>query len=286
MKFINKKKSCRELASAHKLNDSYEDDLDKKTKSKVLQDLLQEQGFLCGFCMRRISEKNATIEHLIGQNFNNAKGKGYDYNKLVENYQNHLEELVGKIKKNELNTIGTKNDTNYANMIAVCEGDKNKFCFNEITCDKKRAEYQAKRPIIFITPLNKMKMDNLVFSENGRVHYKESLDEKEIEALRETKRLTQKQRDDGFDQYDVNYHLSEDENIQYDLNHVLNLNCKGLVEERGQIIKRIRTTLFFKTTSKTRKKRAINLLEKWEQKTDDKFDEFCQVAIFLLKKYV
>ena len=283
MKFMKKKKACRELADLHKNNASY-DDLDKKTQSKVLQDLLQEQGFLCGFCMRRIREEDATIEHLIGQKFN--KDKEYYYNKLIKSYQNDLEEIVGRIKKNEINTLGKRHDTNYANMIAVCQGDKNKFCLNGMTCDKKRAEYQAKRPIIFITPLNKMKMDNIIFSENGRIHYKQSLDEKEIEALKKTKRLTQQQRDDGFEQYDVNYHLSEDENIQYDLNHVLNLNCKGLVEKRGQIIKRIRTTLFFKTNAKTRKKRASNLLETWEQKTDDKLDEFCQVAIHLLRKYI
>jgi len=284
MKFINKKNFCRELSTIHKSGGSY-DSLDKKTQSQVLQDLLQEQGFLCGFCMRRISEKDATIEHLIGQNFNHAENKGYDYNQLVKSYQSNIEELVGKIKKPDFNKIGKKHDTNYANMIAVCQGDKNKFCLDGITCDKKRAKHQAKRPIIFITPLNKMKMDNIIFSENGRVHYKESLDEKEIEALRETKKLTQQQRDNGFEQYNVNYHLSEDENIQYDLNHVLNLNCNRLVEERGAMLKRIRIILFYETNAKTRKKRAIELLEKWEKKTDNKFDEFCQVAIYLLKKY-
>jgi len=284
MKFIDKKKACKELSAIHKSNGSYP--LKELLKTKVLKQLLIEQSFLCGFCMRRITEEDATIEHLIGQNFNDTENKEYDYNKLVENYQSHLEEFVGRIKKADLNVIGEKNDTNYANMIAVCQGDKNKFCLNGMTCDKKRAEYQTKRPILFITPLNKMKMNNIIFSEHGRVHYKQSLDEKEIEALKKTKRLTQQQKDDGFEQYDVSYHLSEDENIQYDLNHVLNLNCKGLVEERGQIIKRIRTTLFFKTNEKTRKKRAINLLEKWEQKTDDKLDEFCQVAIHLLRKYI
>lgn len=285
MKFIKKKKSCRELLSIHTALDSYSS-LDKDTQSTVLKDLLIEQGYLCGFCMRRISENDATIEHLIGQKFNIGENKEYDYTKLFAYYQTDLENIIGRIKKDDVNSLGKQHDTNYANMIAVCDGTKNKFCPDDLTCDKKRAEYQAKRPILYITPLNKMKMDNIQFSESGVIYYKEYLTDKEINDLKETKKLTKEQKEAGFTEYDVNYILSEDDNIQYDLNHTLNLNCDKLIKKRGEISKRIRTKLFYRTNSKTRKKRANELLLKWEKYSNYKLNEFCQVAIIILKKYI
>lgn len=285
MKFIKKGRACKDLSIHHKSKGSYP--FNQSLKDKVLQDLLEEQGFLCGFCMRKISENNATIEHLISQSFNNDS-KGYEYENIFFTYKENLEEITGRIKKPNVNNFGKTHDTNYNNMIAVCEGNENKFCINSMTCDKKRATCQGKRPLLFITPLNKIKMDNIKFSANGIIYYKLFLDTDKIKDLTKSKKITQEQKNKGFKQYDVNYHLSEDENIQYDLNHVLNLNCDGLVEERARILQSIRKTLSYGATPKSykevAKKRAESLLLQWENKTNNKFKEFCEVAIFRLKK--
>jgi len=287
MKFIKKGKACKNLSFYH--NSKYSYPFNKSLKDEVLKNLLEEQGYLCGFCMRKISENNATIEHLIGQHFNNDS-KGYEYTKMFFTYKENLEELIGRIKKKDSNNLGKKHDTNYKNMIAVCEGDKNEFCIEGMTCDKKRANCQGKRPLLFVTPLNKIKMDNIKFSGNGIIYYKSFLTTKEIEDLTKSKKITQEQKGKGFTQYDVNYHLSEDENIQYDLNHVLNLNCDGLVEERARILQSIRKTLAFganpKNYKEIAKKRARSLLVEWEKKTNNQFNEFCEVAIFRLKKEI
>jgi len=285
MKFIKKGKACKDLSTHHKAKGSYP--FNQSLKDKVLQDLLEEQGFLCGFCMRKISEKNATIEHLISQSFNNDSG-GYEYKKIFSTYKENLEELIGRIKRIDSSNIGKTHDTNYKNMIAVCEGNNNEFCINDMTCDKRRAKHQDKRPLLFITPLNQIKMNNIKFSAHGIIYYKSFLNTDEIEDLTKSKKITQEEKNKGFTQYDVNYHLSEDENIQYDLNHVLNLNCDGLVEERARILQSIRKTLSYGANSKNYKKianeRAKRLLVEWEDKTNNQFKEFCEVAIFRLKK--
>jgi len=285
MKFIKKGQACKDLSSHHKAKGSYP--FNQSLKDKVLQNLLEEQGFLCGFCMRKISENNATIEHLISQSFNNDS-RGYEYTKMFSAYQKNLEELIGRVKKKDSNNLGKKHDTNYKNMIAVCEGNKNKFCIEGMTCDKKRATCQGKRPLLFITPLNKIKMDDIKFSPNGVIYYKSFLTVEKIDDLAKSKKITQEQKYKGFTQHDVNYHLSVDENIQYDLNHVLNLNCAGLVEKRAGILTSIRRTLSRNTNPQNykeiAKKRARSLLVEWEKKTNSQFNEFCEVAIFRLKK--
>jgi hypothetical protein len=204
---------------------------------------------------------------------------------MFSTYKENLEELIGRIKKTDSSNIGKTHDTNYKNMIAVCEG---KFCINDMTCDKRRATHQEKRPLLFITPLNEIKMDNIKFSGSGIIYYKSFLNTDEIKDLTKSKKITQEEKNKGSIQYDVNYHLSEDENIQYDLNHVLNLNCDALVEERARILQSIRKTLSYGATSKSykeiAKERAESLLLEWEKKTNNQFREFCEVAIFRLKK--
>lgn len=228
MRYIQKNRrgiGYQKLLKIHKSKGSYEDTQNDKskipkitTRTDILKDLLNEQGSICAYCMRSISLENATIEHIVSQNYVDNKGRA----------------------------IGKEEDTNYDNMLAVCQGN---FCLKQTHCDKSRSIYQDKEPLLAITPLNKLQMSSIKFTQSGVVYY-EKLDEKS--------------------------------KINDELNRVLNLNCDGMIEMRGKIIRAIKHTL---VKRKFNKKFIQKELLYWE-KQDSSLRPYCQVAIFELKKYI
>ncbi len=196
----------------------------KNNYDNILEDLLEEQGFLCAYCMRTIESKNATIEHIIGQKY------------------------IDDNKKD----IGKREDTNYQNMLAVCLGQyckKITKAKEKLHCDSSRSKYQKKRPLLNISPLNRQQMNNIKFSQSGVIYYENIDDETEI---------------------------------SFDLNKVLNLNCENIKEERKRISNIVKSLLI---KHKFDKKFANNQLEYWESRNGS-YKEYCQVAIYLLRKYV
>jgi len=228
MRYIQKNRrgiGYLKLLKIHKSKGSYEDTQNDQskvpkvtTRTDILTDLLEEQGYICAYCMRSISLENATIEHIISQNYVDKKGRA----------------------------IGKEEDTNYDNMLAVCQGN---FCFNETHCDKSRSKYQTNEPLLCITPLNKLQMNNIKFTQSGVIYY-EKLDEKS--------------------------------DINDELNRVLNLNCDGIIEMRGKIIRAIKHTL---VKRKFDKKFVQKELHYWESQNGS-LRAYCQVAILELRKYL
>lgn len=80
--------------------------LDAAERGATLRSLLDEQGHLCAYCMRRISEKNAHVEHIKPQ----SVGRGGDDPDSVD----------------------------YTNLLAVCDG----FAGSPagLTCDRARGD--------------------------------------------------------------------------------------------------------------------------------------------------
>ncbi len=156
MKFIQKKRTgvgYSKLFKIHKAKGCYENTQNDNsktpkvtTRTDILKNLLEEQGYICAYCMRNISLDNATIEHFIGQGYVDNSGKA-----------------IGKIE-----------DTNYDNMLAVCHGN---FCKNETHCDSSRSKYQDARPLLNISPLNQQQMNSIKFSQSGVIYY-ENIDDK------------------------------------------------------------------------------------------------------------
>jgi len=228
MKYIQKKRTgvgYIKLLQVHKAKGCYDDTKNDNsktpkvtTRTDILNDLLEEQGFICAYCMRSISAENTDIEHIIGQKYVDDRG-----------------DCIGKVE-----------DTNYDNMLAVCHGN---FCKNETHCDSSRSKYQAKRPLLSISPLNRLQMNGIKFTQSGVIYY-ENLD----------------------DVTDINF----------DLNNVLNLNCGNIKKSREKIIRIIKRLL---SKYKFDKKFAQKELEYWEQRNDS-YKPFCQVAIFELRKYL
>lgn len=79
MKLIIKGKEPNSLTEYKKKDNAYFDGRDKADIRKVL---LEEQGYLCAYCMTRISEKDMTIEHYNSQSLINEK-EALEYNNML-----------------------------------------------------------------------------------------------------------------------------------------------------------------------------------------------------------
>jgi uncharacterized protein (TIGR02646 family) len=226
MKYIQKIKNgkgYRKLLNIHKAQGSYEDTQDNKktnitTRTDILNDLLTEQNGICAYCMRSINLKNATIEHIIGQSYIDKKGK----------------------------KVGKEQDTNYDNMLAVCQG---KYCLNNTHCDSSRSKYQKNNPLLSLSPLNKQQMNRIKFTQSGVIYYEE---------------------------------IDKDSTQNKDLDRILNLNCDAIKESRSRILHIVISTLIKHNFNS---KFAQKELEYWENKNNP-YRAYCQVAIFTLKKYI
>lgn len=199
-------------------------------KQELLKALLEEQDYICAYCMQKINETNSTIEHIIGQSF-------------IDEYQNKL---------------GEENQLNYDNLLAVCEG---KSCKNDLHCDKSRAIYQKNRPL-YANPLENRIIQNIKFSETGMIYYKDFIEIEEIVKLKN------------------HNELDEDSNIKYDLQKVLNLNCGNLKQKRISLIHALKRF----TKDWSNQERIKKELDKYLSKSNNKYEELSQVAIYFLSK--
>lgn len=118
---------------------SYEQ-MDKGVKAELLEKLLDEQGHICAYCMRRIPEKRnlpvgiapVTIEHWFPRN---PEGK----------------EDVGQ-------------GLDYKNMFAVCSG--NRGCGNRegLTCDARRGNQPIK-----VNPCDVNTLHGITYTASGKI---------------------------------------------------------------------------------------------------------------------
>ncbi len=100
----------------------------------VLEHLINEQGRICAYCMRRIPDPKrspgATIEHIDPQSKTDPQ-KALDYN----------------------------------NMLAVCNGNRNAHSDDEKTCDAKRGNKQ-----LDLNPLIARTLESIRYRSSGRIY--------------------------------------------------------------------------------------------------------------------
>jgi len=170
-----------------------------------------------------------------------------------------IEHIIGqKYVDEDGNKLGEQNQLNYDNLLAVCNG---KSCNKEEHCDTNRSRFQKKYPKrkLFITPLENRIMQNIKFTSKGMIFYDSFTEIEEIEELKEYTSL------------------SEIENIKYDIQKVLNLNCNNLKEKRAIFI-----NVLEKQTNYWSNKKKIK--ELYDQFISNPSNEFSQVAIYHLAK--
>ena len=108
MLYIEKKQEPNELIQEKRKGLTDYRNLSGKPKEAVQVSLLEEQGCLCAYCMRRISLENVQIEHYLPQH---PKSENYDPALTID----------------------------YRNMLAVCSGNKKQAGkFENLTCDQHR----------------------------------------------------------------------------------------------------------------------------------------------------
>lgn len=137
---IKKGREPNKLLRYRQQNDASYEQMDKEVKEELLEKLLEEQGHICAYCMRRIPERRAlpvgvapvTIEHWFPR-------------------KPESKEDVGQ-------------GLNYRNMFAVCSG--NRGCGNKkgMTCDA----YRGNKPIK-VNPCDADTLHGITYTSSGRI---------------------------------------------------------------------------------------------------------------------
>ena len=114
--------------------------MDREVREELLEKLLEEQGHICAYCMRRIPERRVlpvgvapvTIEHWFPRNPENREDVGQGLN--------------------------------YRNMFAVCSG--NRGCGNRegMTCDARRGNASIK-----VNPCDADTLHGITYTSTGRI---------------------------------------------------------------------------------------------------------------------
>ncbi|WP_343083989.1 retron system putative HNH endonuclease [Blautia producta] len=141
MRYIEKSEEPKSLTEYKKNRNAYFDGLDK---DEIRAALLKEQGYLCGYCMRRIkSEKETKIEHIVPQSV------------LREDERQALD---------------------YKIMLGVCYGNSKKGRKKEaLTCDAHRGNED-----LHVNPFNSRHINDIKYTSEGRIF---SDDEEMMESL-------------------------------------------------------------------------------------------------------
>ena len=114
-----------------------------EVRKAIKQQLLSEQGYICAYCMQRISIDNMGIEHYIPQN---PEDQEYDPVATID----------------------------YSNMLAVCRGnEQNAGSHENLTCDKHRGNTPLTVNPCNISTLSQIhyRNDATIYSEDSAVNY-------------------------------------------------------------------------------------------------------------------
>lgn len=107
MILINKKSMPPSLVKYKKdINASF-DNLTKEVKDKIRTSLLEEQGYICAYCMKKLKDDSSQVK---------------------------IEHYIARIEENELD---------YKNLLAVCKGNEGEPFENQ-TCDTRKGNREIK----------------------------------------------------------------------------------------------------------------------------------------------
>lgn len=127
------------------------EDLDTQERKDLKKSLLNEQGWVCGYCMQRISEDNMKIEHHCEQTICNGENETTD------------------------------RTLDYTNMLAVCMGDAGR---KELHCDSKKSQFDSSTGLpMKVSPWKSAHMNAISYSSNGLVKSEIPLHDGEIKNI-------------------------------------------------------------------------------------------------------
>lgn len=136
---IKKSREPNELLTYRLQDYSSYNNMPSDIKAIVLEKLMEEQGHLCAYCMRRIPLKKgiikATIEHIQPQN-----------------------------------SISEEERLNHQNMLAVCPGNRDANDNNHKSCDAFRGSLPPHKQNLTVNPLNSNTLINIKYKDNGIIY--------------------------------------------------------------------------------------------------------------------
>lgn len=144
MRVIKKGKEPKSLTEYKKKKYAYYDGC---RKEPIKEALLKEQGYLCAYCMCRISKDAMKIEHYEAQR-----------PKVKEEKENKHKEKQER-KKRE------KQALNYNNMLGVCMGNKDTGDERKFTCDAHRGNKE-----LVVNPFSNYSIDLIEYDNDGRIY--------------------------------------------------------------------------------------------------------------------
>lgn len=164
MLLIGKYAEPRELADARKALSSTpgaKNDymgLDSDTRVVVAKSLLEEQGYVCAYCMRRISEDNVEIEHYLVRHPSDA-------------YRDNMRRYIASGSMNgrfDPDYDADVESLDYRNMLAVCNGGEGKPASMH-TCDVARNEKANQDEPLCVDPLDPISIGKIKYSNKGAI---------------------------------------------------------------------------------------------------------------------
>lgn len=116
-------------------------------KTELRKSLLEEQGYLCAYCMRRISgDKDVKIEHYRARNI-----------------QNEME---------------------YVNLLAVCTGNETmKNSGGKVDPDKFTCDTKKKNKELHINPQNRLDMESIYYDNQGNIYSKNPVYQEDFDYI-------------------------------------------------------------------------------------------------------
>lgn len=146
MLYIEKRQEPPELLQEKRKGLADYTDLFGAPKVAVQKSLLEEQGCLCAYCMRRISLETLQIEHYLPQH---PQDEDYDPALTID----------------------------YHNMLAVCSGNKKQAgVFENLTCDQHR-----RNTSLTVDPLDRTSIDKIKYKTDGTIYSDDPDIEKDLD---------------------------------------------------------------------------------------------------------
>lgn len=127
MIFIKKGREPRSLTEYKMQSNAYFDGCNKKDIRKAL---LEEQGYLCAYCMKRISEDNMKIEHYNSQS-----------------------------------NITDKEALDFSNMLGVCDGNEGSGDKASLTCDTHKGN-----TLLTVNPCINSSIELIQYKNDGTIY--------------------------------------------------------------------------------------------------------------------
>lgn len=231
MKYITKGKEPVYLTEYKKTIGATFQDMPSDCKAEIGDSLLEEQGCICAYCMRRISK---------------------DWNPKLNKPKVEIEHYASQYRHPD-------SVLNYKIMLGVCNGNADVSRHNLI-CDKAKSKFD-KTHDLFINPLEANKIKQIYYTSKGEM-------------------------------------MSDNQQIKFDINKILNLNERILKGERAKIFKSIKKEIKkikkrFWNAPKSKKAALQKLQAEWERlypstnkegKTILQFRPLCRVPLYLIEK--